>query len=58
MFFRKGTFSLRYIEMAPKKTFLSSPDSEVVSSGGRYNGIAEALVPGTLRIALRYIISR
>ena len=53
MFFRNGTFSLRYIEMAPKKTFLSRPDSTVDSSGGRYKGIAEAFVPGTFRIARR-----
>ena len=53
MFLRNGTFSLRYMEIAPKKTFLSRPDSTVLSSGGRYNGIAEAFVPGTFLIALR-----
>jgi hypothetical protein len=53
IFLKIGTFSLRYIEIAPKKTFLSRPVSLPAPSGGRYKGIAEADIPGTLRIALR-----
>jgi len=41
------------MEIAPKKTFLSRPFSIFVPSGGRYSGIAEAVIPGTLRIALK-----
>jgi len=53
IFLRNLTFSLRNMEMAPKNTSLSKPLSIFVSSGGRYKGMALALIPGTFLIALR-----